>query len=353
MEGYSESTFAYFFLSLFIEGLPYILLGTVLSGFIDVYVPARSFERFLPRNRVLAVLVSGLLGVILPVCECAVVPVIRRLLGKGLPLGCAFTYMLAAPIVNGITMFSTWTAFQGQGAWMIMWSRMGLGYLVAIIVGLLMLRLPAHWVLKRGVLRGEHDGDAAGHGGDGQHEHGCDHEHQDGCGHVHGHGDEHHACGHDHHEDEVPRVLKALRYGMKDFIEVAVYFSVGVILTTLFNLAYVDFHDELQAYAASEIKGTLLLMGLAFLLSVCSTSDAFLAASLGGFAYVSKMAFMVFGPMLDVKLLFLYQTLMNRRFLLVFSIALFLLVALLCLLWGQMDTSLSYEAFDQGKEGLC
>lgn len=342
MEGYSASTFAYYFLSLFIEGVPYILLGTLISGFIDVYMPARSFERFLPKNRVMAVLVSGFLGLILPVCECAVVPVIRRLLAKGLPLGCAFTYMLAAPIVNGITMFSTWTAFQGQGAWYMMFSRIGLGYLVAVLVGVVLLRVPAPWVLKRSLAKGEVKSTC-------EHEH---HEHEECC---HGHHEspqvkhhdhsqcdhDHSDCGHDHSVDHpkprVPRVLQALRYGMKDFVEVSVYFSVGVLLTTLFNLAYVDYHEQIQAYASSELKGTVLLMGLAFLLSVCSTSDAFLAASLGGFSYASKMAFMVFGPMLDVKLLFLYQTIMNRRFLVVFSLSLFVLVALLCLLWAQID----------------
>ena len=83
--------FAFAFLSILFEGAPFILLGTLLSGFIDVYLPSGTIERFLPRNKYAAVLVSGFLGLVLPVCECAVVPVIRRLVKKGLPVSCGLT----------------------------------------------------------------------------------------------------------------------------------------------------------------------------------------------------------------------------------------------------------------------
>ena len=104
--------FSYLFLSILVEGAPFILLGTIISGFIDVYLPSGTMDRLLPRNRGLAVLMSGLLGIIFPVCECAVVPVIRRLVKKGLPPACAITYMLAAPIVNPVTFLSTYSAFK-------------------------------------------------------------------------------------------------------------------------------------------------------------------------------------------------------------------------------------------------
>ena len=104
--------FSFLFLSILVEGAPFILLGTIISGFIDVYLPSGAIDRLLPRNRGLAVLMSGLLGIIFPVCECAVVPVIRRLVKKGLPPACAITYMLAAPIVNPVTFLSTYSAFK-------------------------------------------------------------------------------------------------------------------------------------------------------------------------------------------------------------------------------------------------
>lgn len=367
MESFSHSTFAYFFLSLLIEGAPFILLGTLVSGFIDVYMPSGMLERFLPKRKLPAVLACGLLGLILPVCECAVVPVIRRLVAKGLPVSCAFTYMLAAPIVNPVTILSTWSAFNDQQALYVTLSRIGIGYLVAVIVGVVLMFVPIEKVLRRSLLariktttnpavsecaHEHHEAGSCGHSHAPTQEdegHSHDHSHQEGscghgheaedCGHGHHHGHEAGSCGHGHahHDVNAQRLVAALRSGMKDFVDVAVYFTIGVCLTALFNILQVGYFDTINEFAADEIKGTLLLMVLAFVLSVCSTSDAFLAASLGGFSYASKMAFMVFGPMLDVKLLFLYQTVMRKRFLLVFSLLLFVLVAILCVFWEKSD----------------
>ena len=106
--------FFFAFLSILFEGAPYILLGTIISGFIDAYLPSNMMDRLLPRNRYGAIALSGLLGVVFPVCECAIVPVIRRLVKKGLPVSCAITYMLAAPIVNPVVALSTYSAFAGN-----------------------------------------------------------------------------------------------------------------------------------------------------------------------------------------------------------------------------------------------
>jgi hypothetical protein len=352
MESFSQSTFAYFFLSLLIEGAPFILLGTMVSGFIDVYMPSGAFERFLPKRKVPAVLLCGLLGLVLPVCECAVVPVIRRLVAKGLPVSCAFTYMLAAPIVNPITILSTWSAFNEQQALYITLSRIGIGYLIAVVVGLVLMLVPVEKVIRKALLAKVRASKPP--------ESSCSHAH-------HEHGSEccssHHGGEHAHTHAEKPeesshRIVAAMRSGMKDFVDVAVYFTIGVCLTAMFNILQVDYHDSISAYASDPFKGTALLMVLAFVLSVCSTSDAFLAASLGSFNYASKMAFMVFGPMLDVKLLFLYQTVMRGRFLFVFCIFLFVAVGGVCIAWAEWDAlflwsqSLSNLLSGHGKGGL-
>ncbi len=106
--------FCYLFLSIILEGAPFILLGTIISGFIDAYLPPGLIDKWLPRNKPLAVVLSGLLGAIFPVCECAIVPVIRRLIKKGLPVSCAITYMLSAPIINPIVVISTMSAFSSS-----------------------------------------------------------------------------------------------------------------------------------------------------------------------------------------------------------------------------------------------
>ena len=131
------------FLAILFEGAPYILLGTIISGFIDAYLPSNIMDRFLPKNRYAAIALSGLLGAIFPVCECAIVPVIRRLVQKGLPVSCAITYMLSAPIVNPIVAVSTFSAFGGEfhdihagDALNLTLSRIGFAYLITVFVGI-------------------------------------------------------------------------------------------------------------------------------------------------------------------------------------------------------------------------
>ena len=113
---FSLSDFSYAFLSVLLEGVPFILVGTLISGFLDQFLPSKTMLRFLPRNPALGICTSAALGIVFPMCECGVVPVIRRLIHKGLPVSNAVAYMLAAPVVNPIVALSTFAAFRGQTA---------------------------------------------------------------------------------------------------------------------------------------------------------------------------------------------------------------------------------------------
>jgi uncharacterized protein len=350
--GNHQADFALNFLSLFLEGAPYILLGTMISGFLDVYMPSSLMDRLLPKNRFMAILSCGLMGLILPVCECAVVPVIRRLVAKGLPISCAFTYMLAAPIVNPVTIWSTWHAFSDQDQWWVVISRIGMGYGVAVLVGIILLAVPAEKVLRDSLLKTLRTvrekkekvaKKAAEHHHHHDHEGGC-------CGHDHGHEHSHaHSHDHDHdHEHGGHRVVMAIRSGVQDCVDVAVYFSIGVCLTAMFNIWYVLHQEAASQYLDSVWMETGGMMALAFVLSVCSTSDAFMAATLRGVGIGSKMAFMVLGPMFDVKLLFLYQTVMRKKFLFYLAIGLFIVIGLLSVSWQEFEP---FREFFRSLEG--
>jgi uncharacterized protein len=322
MSSDAQQDFAYAFLSILFEGAPFILLGTLISGFIDIYLPAGTMDRFLPKNRNLAVLSAGLLGAVFPVCECAVVPVIRRLVSKGLPVSCALTYMLAAPIVNPITALSTWKAFQGQAPWMMTGGRVLLGYLVAVGVGLVVARFPLRAILRKS-LADRIEKEAAAPATEESHA-GC-------CGHDHSHDAHHpeHDHGHVHsheHSHDGPRLIAAMRSAQKDFVDVGVYFTIGVAITALFNTGIAPGAVWLDGLAGNIFIAPAALMALAFILSLCSTSDAFIAATLAKFTWGAKLAFLVFGPMLDVKLIFLYQTVLRKKFILILSVALFIVI---------------------------
>jgi|TARA_B110000914_G_scaffold225833_1_gene247798 uncharacterized membrane protein YraQ (UPF0718 family) len=282
---------SYEFLSIFLEGLPFIFLGTLVSGFLGTYLPRGTFEKILPKNNTLAILLSGLLGAIFPVCECAVVPVIRRLVKNGLPVSCALAYMLAAPIFNPVTAISTYKAFNNSSE--IMFSRLTMGYLIAVIIALIAARISHDFFLKAS------------------------------------------AKAEDGHEHNHPRTLSsALNNSLRDLMDVGLYFCIGVVLTAILKTTVIDPTDEFwKNLADNSILGSAGMMILAFVLSLCSTSDAFIAANFANFKYGPKLAFMVFGPMMDAKLVFLYSTVFKWKFIAFLFVAIFILTGALGLLF--------------------
>ncbi len=299
---------ALFFLSLILEGAPFILLGAFISGFIDAYVPASAMEKFLPKNAAFGVLVAGFLGIGFPVCECAIVPVIRRLVSKGLPVSCAIAYMLASPIVNPLTAYSTYAAFQMPGlpvgqqelAWGMVACRLLLGDGLAVAVGLILTRVKDSMLLQPGVLASMQASQAAV-----------------GKPVV--------------HVSSGDKLLRAMRTTQKDFLDVGMYFVIGVLIAGFFKARVVfrpELQEQLYALGQEPMLAPLVLMALAFVLSLCSTTDAFVIASDALFTKVAKLAFLVFGPMMDVKLIFLYTTVLRRR------VVVWLFFGLAAAIWG-------------------
>src|SRR4029077_18460014 len=114
--------------------------------------PARVITGLLPKSRFAAILASGLLGVLFPVCDCGIVPIVRRMLKKGVPLSCGVTYMLASPIVNPLVVFSTVVAFQGQAPLLNTALRVGFGYFIAVMIGLIVGSLQSTSILRKGLV---------------------------------------------------------------------------------------------------------------------------------------------------------------------------------------------------------
>src|SRR5207247_2436275 len=135
------------------EAMPFIVLGAVIAGVLEEVVPQQLIARVVPKNKYLAIAMSALLGLIFPMCECGIVPVMRRLLRKGLPLSCCTAYLLAGPIINPVVILSTWVAFQvtdnkttmqafaaGRGPMIVVLRVLG-GFLIAVITSLIVHRL--------------------------------------------------------------------------------------------------------------------------------------------------------------------------------------------------------------------
>ena len=291
---FSLPDFAYSFLSVVLEGVPFILAGVVLSGLIDAFLPPRVLARLLPRHPAGGILLGGALGAILPMCECGIVVVIRRLLQKGLPLSSAMAYMLAAPVVNPIVAVSTYAAFRGQGPLEMMLCRIALSFAVAVVIASIVHFLRRAWVLRPDLVA---------------------------------------APVIDDHPDVrsgKEKSAAAVRAATGDFLDVTVFFVLGAAVATLFNTSVNQ--QVIMPLADDRALAVGSMMALAALLSLCSTSDAFVAATFTAFPSAAKLAFMSFGPVVDLKLVFIYGLVFRKRFIGFLVAALIFLIFAACTL---------------------
>jgi uncharacterized membrane protein YraQ (UPF0718 family) len=260
------------FSSLLIEAVPFVLLGAVVSATIEVFVPNRVFERLTALPGPLQLPAAAMTGFAVPVCECGSVPVARRLAAKGLSPAAAVTFMLAAPILNPVVIASTFVAYRGRDSlWPMVLGRAGLGLVAAIAIG---------WVVsnktKADLLR-PRSGDEA---------------------HDHDHGSS--------------RSEAFFAHLSGDFLFMGRYLVLGAVVAAALQ-TFVP-QSVIGGVAGTPVVDLLAMMALAFVLSLCSESDAFVAASFVQFGVGAQLAFLVFGPMVDTKLGFLYSATFTRGF---------------------------------------
>jgi uncharacterized protein len=262
-------TFLLVVTSLLIEAFPFILLGAVVSAVIEVFVPARWFARMAVLPRAVQMPAAGLGGFAFPVCECGSVPVARRLVAKGMTPGAAITFMLAAPVLNPVVLVSTGVAYAGRGlAWEMVLGRAGLAMAAALAAG---------WVLSRRS-RGEILRSPAG--------------------------------GEDEDRPHEDRVRAFFTHLGGDFLYLGRFLVIGAAAAGLLQ-TFVP-QSVIGSVADTPVLSIVAMMGLAAVLSLCSESDAFVAASFVQFGPAAQLAFLVFGPMVDAKLVALYAGTFGR-----------------------------------------
>jgi uncharacterized protein len=236
-----------------------------------VYVPDRLFARVARLPVGVQVPCAALGGLAFPVCECGSVPVARRLILRGVHPAAGIAFMLASPVINPVVLASTWVAYSGRGTSLEMTlGRAGLGLLLAALVGLAVGRLG-----RQALLRPE----AGSHG------------------HVH---------AHDGRGATLVEHLSADVVFMGKFIVLGA--AVAAALQTLVP------QDLVNGVADAPVLAAVALMALAFALTLCSQADAFVAVSLTAFSPGSQLAFLVFGPVADTKLVLLYGGTFTRGF---------------------------------------
>lgn len=279
------------FLGIFIEAVPFLLLGSLVSGLLEVFISRDDIVRWLPRNPILATVGGALMGFAFPVCECGVVPVTRRLFTKGLPMSVGVAFLLAAPVMNPIVLASTYAAF-GFGPVLI--GRFVITAVVAIGVGVVfaLSAKPEDTLLPASLIQ-------------------------------HGHDHEHSTTG-----MSLPgRIVQSLKLGSDEFFEMGRYLVIGSMLAALMQT--VVSQEVLLSLGSGPLISVVVMQLLAFVLSVCSTVDSFLAlAFVGTFTTGSIISFLTFGPMVDIKSTLMFMGVFRRRTVLYLIILPFLMTLL-------------------------
>ncbi len=278
-------TGATIFVSIIVQALPFLVLGVVLSGAIAAFVPASFWKKALPKNPALAVPVAGAAGAVLPGCECASVPVANGLMSRGVAPAAALAFLLSAPAINPIVLASTFVAFPGEP--MMVVARFVASLATAVIMGWLWLRFGKTEWLRIGP-RDHLVGTSSWH----------------------------------------TFRLTATH----DFLNAGGFLVIGGLFAAALNVLVPQ--EWLAAVADQPILSVLVLAGLAVLLSICSEADAFVAASLTEFSLTAKLAFLVVGPMVDLKLISLQAGTFSSKFATRFAPATFVLAVILSLLVG-------------------
>jgi uncharacterized membrane protein YraQ (UPF0718 family) len=258
-------SWATIFVAICVQALPFLVLGVTVSGAIAAYVPPAALAKAFPRRAGLAVPVAAAAGVALPGCECGSVPVSGRLIARGVAPAAALTFLLSAPAVNPVVLVATAVAFPGQPEMVL--ARFTASLLAACVVGFV-------WLAK----------------GD----------------------DEWVARARDNAHEEPSRFGTFVETAQHDFLHAGGFLVIGAAAAaSLQTLVPRSFLDGVAGHGA---LGVLALAGLAVVLAICSEADAFVAASLTQFSLTARLAFMVVGPMVDVKLVALQAGTFGRRF---------------------------------------
>jgi hypothetical protein len=299
------SIFSTRFLGIFIEAAPFLLLGTLASGLIEAFVTRDDIVRWLPRNALLATAGGTLMGFAFPVCECGVVPVARRLFTKGLPMSVGVAFLMAAPVMNPVVLVSTYIAF-GTLSPAVLVGRYVLSAVIATAIGLVfaLSARPQDVLLPQSL--------APVMGGSGE-------------------------APSPQRRALVSGLVFALKMASDEFFEMGRFLIIGSLLAT--GMQTLVSQEVLLALGKGPVISVLAMQALAFLLSVCSTVDAFLAlAFVGTFTTGSLIAFLTFGPMVDIKSTLMFAGVFKRRTV-IYLVVLPFVMSLLAGVWMNLNLS--------------
>lgn len=310
---------AIYFTTIMLEAIPFLLLGALISAIIEEFVSEERISKMIPKNRVLGSLAGIFLGLFIPACDCAVIPIAMRLKKKKVPTNVIVSFMLASPIISPVVLLSTFFAF-GETEKMLLFGfempklfvyRTIFGVVVALVVGIILDIICKDAVLKEEIYEHHH------HHHEHEHIHTCNHHHE--------------RCSCSNHEKEtgpIGRVRNIINIMYGDFMGIISYMAVGALLAATMQILLPI--SNIGGIVQNKYISTFIMMLLAFTLSLCSTSDAFIARTfMNSLSKNSILAFILLGPMIDIKNTILLNKSFNKKFVIVLVASIFITVYLI------------------------
>lgn len=268
-------------LSIFVEALPFLILGSLLAALVRTLLPDDFFQNRLPKNPFARRISISFLGFLLPVCECGNVPLTRSLISHGFKPSEAITFLLAAPVINPVTIWSTWAAFGGDSA--VVSSRIVATLLIANGIGYILSRRKNE---KEYLTKSFSESITTSHKHQGQ--------------------------------PMKEKIHELSRVFTIEAMLMAKMLAFGVLVAGAVQ-SFVP-RDVLVSIGSNVILSILAMLLLAFVVSICANVDAFFALSFANtFTTGSIVSFLVFGPMIDIKMLALLKTTFTTRTLILIS----------------------------------
>lgn len=279
------------FLSIVIEALPFVLLGCIISGALQVFLTPERVNRMLPKNKILSIAFGSVMGFFFPSCECGIVPIVHQFVKKDVPVYTAFAFMLTAPIINPVVIFSTYIAF--SNVWRYALLRILGSFIVAAVIGIWLAYFQKEEVLKEKLQqRLPNTGTSATK--------------------AHGHHQDH---AHDHNEKNtvLQQGGRVLVHAIDEFFDTGRYLMLGGLIAAAMQ-TYLP-TGAMLTLGSNKFLAIIVMMVLAFTMSLCSEADAFIGSSLLSlFGASPVIAFLVFGPMVDIKNLMMMKRYFSTRF---------------------------------------
>lgn len=284
--------FSIIFVSIFFESFPFLLLGAFISSLIEVFISDETIVRIIPKNRILGTFVGIILGFFIPACDCAVIPISKRLIQKKVPLNVCISFMLASPIINPVVLASTYLAFYKTNPG-IFYSRLILGILIAFVIGIIM-----DIIFHKSSVVVDKD------------------------------------CSCCHHHDS-NKFFSIVNHTVLDLFDVLKYLIIGACIASLCQVLIP--RNVLNFFDGNNIISILILMIFAYLISLCSTSDSFVGKSLlSCFSSSSIVSYLLLGPMIDIKNTIVLLGNFNKKFVIVLITLIFSFVFLFSMIYGSI-----------------